>query len=39
MVQVYYYGSPQSLFPWEVIYGVPKTPTPIGGIPTKTPKP
>ena len=39
MVQVYYYGSPQSLFPWESSYGVPKTPTPIGGIPTKTPKP
>ncbi len=38
MVQVYYYGSPQSLFPWESSYGVPKTPTPIGGIPTKTPK-
>ena len=39
MVQVYYYGSPQSLFPWEASYGVAKTPTPIGGIPTKTPKP
>jgi len=39
MVQVYYFGSPQSLFPWEATYGVPKTPTPIGGIPTKTPKP
>jgi len=39
MVQVHYYGSPQSLFPWEKTYGVPKTPTPIGGIPTKTPKP
>jgi penicillin-binding protein 2 len=39
MVQVHYYGSPQSLFPWESTYGVPKTPTPIGGIPTKTPKP
>jgi len=39
MIQVYYFGSPQSLFPWEATYGVPKTPTPIGGIPTKTPKP
>ncbi len=38
MVQVYFYGSPQSLFPWEASYGVPKTPTPIGGIPTNTPK-
>ena len=39
MVQVYYWGSPQSLFPWEASYGVPRTPTPIGGIPTKTKKP
>ena len=39
MVQVHYYGTPQSLFPWEATYGVLKTPTPIGGIPTKTPKP
>lgn len=38
MVQVHFYGSPQSLFPWEASYGVPKTPTPIGGIPTETPK-
>jgi len=38
MVQVYFYGSPQSLFPWESSYGVPKTPTPIGGIPTETPR-
>jgi penicillin-binding protein 2 len=35
MVQVHFYGSPQSLFPWESSYGVPKTPTPIGGIPTE----
>jgi penicillin-binding protein 2 len=39
MIQVYFYGSPQSLFPWEASYGVPKTPTPIGGIPTETPEP
>jgi len=39
MVQVHFYGSPQSLFPWESSYGVPKTPTPFGGIPTETPKP
>lgn len=39
MLQVYYLGSPQSLFWWEKSFGVPKTPTPIGGIPTKTPKP
>ena len=39
MIQVHYFGTPQSLFWWEKSYGVPKTPTPIGGIPTKTPKP
>jgi cell division protein FtsI/penicillin-binding protein 2 len=39
MVQVFFYGSPQSLFPWETSYGVPKTPTPFGGIPTETPEP
>ncbi|GAB4417235.1 MAG: penicillin-binding protein 2 [Anaerolineales bacterium] len=39
MVQVHYWGSPQSLFPWEASYGVPKTPTPIGGIPTRTRQP
>jgi penicillin-binding protein 2 len=39
LVQVYYFGAPQSLFPWESTYGVPKTPTPIGGIPTRTPNP
>jgi len=39
MIQVHYFGTPQSLFWWEASYGVPRTPTPIGGIPTKTPKP
>ena len=39
MVDVYYTGGPRALLPWEANYGVPKTPTPIGGIPTKTPKP
>ncbi|MBN1303386.1 MAG: hypothetical protein JXA13_03050 [Anaerolineales bacterium] len=38
MVETYYYGSPQSLFWWETTFGVPSTPTPLGGIPTKTPK-
>jgi penicillin-binding protein 2 len=38
MIQVHYFGTPQSLFWWEASYGVPRTPTPIGGIPTKTPK-
>jgi len=39
MVQVHYLGSPQTLFWWEKSFGVPNTPTPIGGIPTNTPKP
>jgi penicillin-binding protein 2 len=39
MIQVHYFGTPQSLFWWEKNFGVPKTPTPVGGIPTKTPKP
>ncbi|MDK1029442.1 MAG: penicillin-binding transpeptidase domain-containing protein [Anaerolineae bacterium] len=39
MLQVHYLGSPQSLFWWEKSFGVPKTPTPIGGIPTRTKKP
>jgi penicillin-binding protein 2 len=39
MIQVHYFGSPQGLLPWEATIGVPRTPTPIGGIPTKTPKP
>ena len=38
MVDVYYTGGPRALLPWEANYGVHKTPTPIGGIPTKTPK-
>lgn len=39
MLQVHYLGSPQRLMWWEKSFGVPKTPTPIGGIPTKTKKP
>jgi len=39
MIQVHYFESPQSRFWWEKTYGVPYTPTPIGGIPTKTKKP
>ena len=38
MVDVYYTGGPRALLPWEANYGIHKTPTPIGGIPTKTPK-
>lgn len=39
MVDVYYVGSPQAILWFEETYGVLRTPTPIGGIPTKTPKP
>ncbi len=38
MVETYYYGSPQSV-PWYGPIGSPYTPTPLGGIPTHTPKP
>ncbi|MFT3892103.1 MAG: penicillin-binding transpeptidase domain-containing protein [Anaerolineales bacterium] len=40
MVEVYYNGTPQSILWFEQsILGPTKTPTPFGGIPTKTPKP
>ena len=39
IVEVYYNGTPQSLYWFESSFGVTETPTPIGGIPTKTPKP
>ncbi len=39
MVDVYYTGTPQGFLWFESTYGVLKTPTPIGGIPTKTKKP
>ena len=39
IVEAYYYGSPRSI-PWFGPLGGPQyTPTPFGGIPTKTPKP
>ena len=38
MVETYYFGAPQAV-PWYGPIGNPYTPTPIGGIPTKTPKP
>jgi penicillin-binding protein 2 len=38
IVETYYYGSPQAI-PWFGPFGNPYTPTPFGGIPTKTPKP
>lgn len=39
IAESYYYGSPQVTYWFETKFGVTKTPTPIGGIPTKTPKP
>ncbi|OQX64787.1 MAG: hypothetical protein B6I38_06145 [Anaerolineaceae bacterium 4572_5.1] len=39
VAEAYYYGSPQTTYWFETKFGVTKTPTPIGGIPTKTPKP
>jgi penicillin-binding protein 2 len=39
MLEVYLTGTPQTLYWWESAFGVTKTPTPIGGIPTTTPKP
>jgi penicillin-binding protein 2 len=39
IVETYYYGTPQSR-PWFGPFGGPNfTPTPFGGIPTKTPRP
>lgn len=39
IAEAYYYGSPQTTYWFETKFGVTKTPTPIGGIPTNTPKP
>jgi penicillin-binding protein 2 len=39
IVESYYYGSPRSLYWFESSFGVTDTPTPLGGIPTETPKP
>jgi penicillin-binding protein 2 len=39
IVESYYYGSPRSILWFESNFGVTETPTPLGGIPTKTPKP
>ena len=37
IVSAYYYGTPQSNPPWGS-WDDPNTPTPVGGIPTKTPR-
>jgi hypothetical protein len=40
LVQTYYYGTPQTPIAWFGPIGGPNfTPTPFGGIPTKTPRP
>jgi cell division protein FtsI/penicillin-binding protein 2 len=39
MVDVYYNGTPQGFLWFESSYGILKTPTPIGGIPTRTREP
>ena len=39
VLESYYFGSPQVLYWFESGFGVTRTPTPLGGIPTKTPKP
>lgn len=39
IIEVYYYGTPQSIYWFETSFGVTETPTPFGGVPTETPKP
>jgi penicillin-binding protein 2 len=39
VVDVYYNGTPQGILWFESTYGVRKTPTPLGGIPTRTDRP
>ena len=39
IVEVYYNGSPQTIYWFESNFGVTETPTPFGGIPTETPEP
>lgn len=39
IVETYYYGTPRSFYWFESNYGVTKTPTPFGGIPTDVPEP
>jgi penicillin-binding protein 2 len=39
IVETYYYGRPRTILWFESNFGVTETPTPLGGIPTETPKP
>jgi cell division protein FtsI/penicillin-binding protein 2 len=39
IVETYYFGSPRTIYWFESNFGVTETPTPLGGIPTETPKP
>jgi penicillin-binding protein 2 len=39
IVETYYNGAPQTFYWFESEFGVTRTPTPIGGIPTETPRP
>lgn len=39
IVETYYYGTPRTFYWFESNFGVTQTPTPLGGIPTETPKP
>jgi penicillin-binding protein 2 len=39
IVETYYYGTPRTFYWFESNFGVTKTPTPFGGIPTETPRP
>lgn len=35
VLEIYYADRPQALYWWEANIGIPRTPTPIGGIPTE----
>jgi cell division protein FtsI/penicillin-binding protein 2 len=39
IIESYYTGRPQTLYWFENSFGVTRTPTPLGGIPTETPEP